>query len=314
MLTSVTFKLTAVIFKWLYDKFQEGRLFMMKIAIIGTGNIGGNLARIFTRKGHTVSIANSSNSQALHELAKETGATPSTVQDVAKGADVIIVSIPTKGILNLPAEFLAGIAPEAVVIDTGNYYPLHRDGAIEPIEKGLPESRWVEEQIKHPVIKAFNATNWYNLTEEIQSQLPGRFALPVSGDDPAAKAIVSQLVAEAGFDPVDAGGLDESWRQQPGSPAYCTDLGVEDMRKALAQATKERKPESSGIRSSEEELKTAQEMQKAFFATLDQAIQVLTEANQWTEALATKRLIAQFMTGKSPEAILGHVFEHKRLD
>lgn len=286
----------------------------MKIAIIGTGHIGGNLARIYTRAGHTVSIANSRNAQALQELAKETGATPATLKDVALGADVIILAIPLKGVLDLPAEFLHNIAPEAVVIDTGNYYPLHRDGAIESIENGLPESRWVEQQIKHPVIKAFNATNWYNLTEEIQSGLPSRFALPVSGDDPAAKAIVSQLVSEAGFIPVDAGSLDESWRQQPGSPAYCTDLGEEDLLKALSQASKERKPESSGIRASDEELKAAQEMQIAFFQSLDNAVPILMESYKWTEANAFKQLVAQFMTGKSPEAIFGTIFEHKRLD
>jgi predicted dinucleotide-binding enzyme len=294
-------------------KILERRLFNMKIAIVGTGNVGGSLARIYTRKGHTVSIANSSNSQALRELAKETGATPATVQDVAQGADVIILSIPTKAILKLPSEFIDKIAPGAVVIDTGNYYPLHRDGAIEPIENGLPESRWVEQQIKHPVIKAFSATNWYNLTEEIQSELPSRLALPVSGDDPAAKAIVSGLVSEAGFDPVDAGGLDESWRLQPGSPAYCTDLGVEDMRKALSQATNERKPEASGIRASDEELKTAQENQVAFYLSFENAIQVLAESNQWTEAVATKRLVAQFMTGKPIGEILEFVFTNKRL-
>jgi len=286
----------------------------MKIAIIGTGNVGGSLARIFTRNGHNVSIANSSNSHTLHKLAKETGATPSTVQDVAQGADVIILSIPTKGIPDLASGFLDKIAPGAVVIDSGNYYPLHRDGAIDPIEHGLPESRWVEQQINHPVIKAFNATNWYNLTEEIQSGLLSRLALPVSGDDPAAKAIVFQLVAEAGFDPVDAGGLDESWRLQPGSPAYCTDLGIDDMRKALSQATKERKPESSGIRASDEELKTAQEMQIAFYQSFDNAIEILMESNQWTKAASTKRLVAQFMTGKPVGEILAFVFEHKRLD
>jgi predicted dinucleotide-binding enzyme len=287
----------------------------MKIAIVGTGNIGGNLARIFTRKGHTVSIANSSNSKALYELANETGATPATMQDIAQGADVVILAIPTKGIRALQAEFLDKIAQGAIVIDTSNYYPLHRDGAIEPIENGLPESRWVEQQIKHPVIKTFSATNFYNLTEEIQSELPGRLALPVSGDDPAAKAIVSQLVTEAGFDPVDAGGLDESWRQQPGSPAYCTDLDVERMLIALSQATNERKPEASGVRTSEEELKAAQETQIAFYESFNKAIQVLMESNQWSEASATKRLVAQFMAGnKSPGEILGFIFEHKRLD
>ncbi|NBD24962.1 NADPH-dependent F420 reductase [Paenibacillus glycinis] len=285
----------------------------MKISIVGTGNVGGSLARIFTRKGHAVTIANSSQSPALHQLAKEIGATPATVQDAAKGADVIIIAIPTKAIPDLPATFLDQIAPGAVVIDAGNYYPLHRDGAIEPIENGLPESRWVEQQIKHPVIKTFNATNWYNLTEEIQSGLTRRFALPVSGDDAAAKAIVSQLVAEAGFDPVDAGGLDESWRQQPGSPAYCTDLGAEDLRKALSQATQERKPESSGVRASEEELKAAREMSIAFFKSFDDAIQVLAESNKWSNAAATKGIVDQFMSGKNPGEILAHVFEHKRL-
>jgi predicted dinucleotide-binding enzyme len=285
----------------------------MKIAIIGTGNVGGSLARIFTRKGHTVTIANSSNSPALHELAKEIGATPAAVQDVAQGADVVILSIPTKRIVDLPKEFLQTIAPGTIVIDTSNYYPLHRDGAIEPIEKGMPESRWVEQQIKHSVIKAFSATNWYNLTEEVQSGLPRRLALPVSGDDAAAKAIVSQLVTEAGFDPVDAGGLDESWRLQPGSPAYCTDLNVEEMRIALSQATNERKPDSSGIRDSEEELKKAQEMQVAFFQAFDNAIHVLVESNQWTEAVATKGIVDQFMSGKNPGDILADVFEHKRL-
>ncbi|BFT74439.1 hypothetical protein PAENIP36_58810 [Paenibacillus sp. P36] len=286
----------------------------MRIAIVGTGNVGGSLARIFTRKGHTVTIANSSNSPALHELARETGATPATVQNVAQGAEVIILSIPTKRILDLPKEFLNTVAPEAIVIDTSNYYPLHRDGAIEPIEQGLPESRWVEQQINHSVIKAFSATNWYNLTEEVQSKLPHRFALPVSGDDAAAKAIVSQLVAEAGFAPVDAGGLDESWRLQPGSPAYCTDLGAEEMRKALSQATNERKPESSGIRNSEEELKTAQENQVAFFQTFEKAIQVLVETKQWSEAGATKGIVDQFMSGKNPGDILANIFENKRLD
>ncbi|WP_042161362.1 NADPH-dependent F420 reductase [Paenibacillus gorillae] len=287
----------------------------MKISIVGTGHIGSNLARIFTRKGHTVTIANSSNSAALHKLAQETGATSATVQDVAAGADIVIISIPLKSVTELPAGFLDKINPGAVVVDTSNYYPLHRDGAIGLIEKGLPESRWVEQQLKHPVIKAFNATNFYNLTEEIQSALPNRLALPISGDDSAAKAIVSQLVIEAGFDPVDAGGLEDSWRLQPGSPAYCTDLDVERMHEALSQATNERKPESSGIRSSEEELKSAREMQIAFYQSFDQAIQILMQSNQWTEGFATKQMVAQFMEGKkSPAEILGFIFEHKRLD
>jgi predicted dinucleotide-binding enzyme len=98
-----------------------------------------------------------------------------------------------------------------------------RDGLIEPIERGMAESRWVEQQIKHPVIKAFNAIPWYNLTKGLPSGTPGRLVTPVAGDDSVAKAVVLELVEELGFDAVDAGGLDESWRQQPGTPAYCVE-------------------------------------------------------------------------------------------
>ena len=72
---------------------------------------------------------------------------------------------------------------------------------------------------------------------------PGRIALPVAGDDAAAKAVVLRLVDELGFDGVDAGGLDESWRQQPDTPVYATDLDANGVRRALAKASKERKPE-----------------------------------------------------------------------
>jgi len=71
----------------------------------------------------------------------------------------------------------------------------------------------------------------------------GRIALPVAGDDEAAKAVVIRLLDELGFDGVDAGGLDESWRQQPGTPVYATDFDVAGVKRALSEATKERKPE-----------------------------------------------------------------------
>jgi len=70
-----------------------------------------------------------------------------------------------------------------------------------------------------------------------------RIALPVAGDDKAAKAIVLKLLDELGFDGVDAGGLDESWRQQPGTPLYTKDLDAESVRRALSEASKDRKPE-----------------------------------------------------------------------
>jgi predicted dinucleotide-binding enzyme len=137
------------------------------------------------------------------------------------------------------------------VIDTNNYYPRQRDGRIQAIEDGLPESRYVEQQLGRPVVKAFNniyAEHLMNLGKP--SGTPGRIALPVAGDDQKAKSLVMRVVDELGFDPVDAGGLDESWRQQPATPVYTTDLDAEGVRRALAQASPERKPEWRATKSS----------------------------------------------------------------
>ena len=131
-----------------------------------------------------------------------------------------------------------------MVVDTGNYYARRRDGRIDGIEAGMTESGWVSEQLHRPVIKAFN--NIYSehlLKKGLPKGTQGRIALPVAGDDPAAKAIVLQLIDEIGFDGVDAGSLDESWRQQPGTPVYTEDYDAEGVQRALKEATKERKPE-----------------------------------------------------------------------
>jgi predicted dinucleotide-binding enzyme len=138
----------------------------------------------------------------------------------------------------------AKVPKSVVVVDTGNYYPQQRDGRIDGIENGVTESRWVEQQLHRPVIKAFNniyAEHLYKLGRPPGT--PGRIALPVAGDDAAAKKVVLRLIDELGFDGVDAGGLDESWRQQPHTPVYATDLDTNGVRHALAKADKERKPE-----------------------------------------------------------------------
>jgi predicted dinucleotide-binding enzyme len=216
----------------------------MKIDIIGAGNIGGTLTRRFTALGHKVYVANSRGPETLADLAAETGATPVTVKEAARTEDVVIVTIPQKNIPSLPADLFAKTPKNVVVVDTGNYYPQQRDGRIDGIEKGMTESRWVEQQLGRPVVKAFNniyAEHLYELGRPPGS--PGRIALPVAGDDAAAKAVVLRLIDELGFDGVDAGGLDDSWRQQPDTPVYATDLDANGVRRALAKASKERKPE-----------------------------------------------------------------------
>jgi predicted dinucleotide-binding enzyme len=216
----------------------------MKIGIIGAGNIGGTLTRRFAALGHEVFVANSRGPETLKDLAAETSATPATVEQAAQAGDVVIVSIPLRNISSLPAGLFAKTPKNVVVVDTGNYYPQQRDGRIDEIEKGMTESRWVEQQLGRPVVKAFNniyAEHLYKLGQPPGS--PGRIALPIAGDDAAAKAVVLRLIDELGFDGVDAGGLDESWRQQPDTPVYGTDYDADGVRSALAKASKERKPE-----------------------------------------------------------------------
>ncbi|WP_371527057.1 NAD(P)-binding domain-containing protein [Streptomyces sp. NBC_01283] len=216
----------------------------MKIGIIGAGNIGGNLTRRLRAIGHDVAVANSRGPQTLTALAEETGATAVPVEEAARGAEVVVVTIPLKAVPNLPSGLLDGAAENVAVIDTGNYYPQQRDGKIAEIEEGLTESRWTERQIGHPVIKAFNGTYAQDILDKPQPKgTPGRVALPVSGDDEAAKKVVRDLLDELGFDTVDNGGQDNSWRQQPGTPVYGLAKDAEAVTKALAEASPERTAE-----------------------------------------------------------------------
>jgi len=216
----------------------------MKIGIIGAGNIGGNLTRRLTALGHDVAVANSRGPQTLIELATETGARAVEVTQAAQGAEIVIVTIPQKNIPDLPGGVLSGAADGAVFVDTGNYYPQQRDGRIAAIEDGTPESVWVSGQLGVPVVKAFNGIFAAHLLSE--GREPGaddRRALPVAGDDDSAKQVVLALLDELGFDGVDAGGLDTSWRQQPGTPVYGASAGVEGITTLLAQASAERADE-----------------------------------------------------------------------
>jgi len=216
----------------------------MKIGIIGAGNIGGNLTRRLTALGHDVTVANSRGVESLAELVAETGAKAATAATAANEADLVVVTIPEKNIPDLPKGFLDGANEGVVVIDTGNYYAQRRDGLIAEIENGVTESRWVSNQIGHPVVKAFNGIYSVNIIEKARPQGDSdRMALPVAGDDPAAKKVVMDLIEELGFDAVDAGSIDESWRQQPGTPVYGLVGNIQAVKNALAAASPERLPE-----------------------------------------------------------------------
>lgn len=213
----------------------------MEIGIIGAGQIGGTLTRLLTARGHAVRVSNSRAPETLAELAAETGATAVWAKDAPVDADLVIVSIPQKNVPDLAPGIVATAKPGAPVIETNNYYPQQRDGRIDAIEDGTPESVWVSELLGVPVFKVFNGIYWKHLLESgVPRGAAGRIALPVAGDDPAGKKIVMDLVNEIGFDAVDAGSLAESWRQQPATPVYGTDLDVIGVTRALADASPER--------------------------------------------------------------------------
>ncbi|MDO5622354.1 MAG: NAD(P)-binding domain-containing protein [Paracoccus sp. (in: a-proteobacteria)] len=209
----------------------------MKIGVIGTGNIGGTLARKLAAAGHDVRIANSRGADAVRDLAQEIGATPTDQKGAVQGADCVILAIPFVAMAKLPAGLFDDLPAGVPVVDTSNYYPGILHDPIPAVEAGQVESEWVAEQIGRPVIKAFNmilAPSLKNLSRP--SGVPDRLAVTIAGDDAAAKALLAGLVDEIGFDPVDAGPLSESWRQQPSTPVYCCDWTAGEARDALAAA------------------------------------------------------------------------------
>ena len=213
----------------------------MRIGFIGAGNIGGTLARRLAKLGHQVSIANSRGPESLTALAAEIGATPVSVVDAAKAGKIVIISIPTNAVADLPRDLFANVPSSVVVIDVGNYHPELRDGRIDAIDRGMHDSQWVAQQIGRPVVKAFNNIFAKSLLEKgVPKGTTGRIALSVFGDSLDAKAAALRLVDDLGFDPVDGGDLDNSWRQQPGTPAYCRDLEATALRRALAEAVRSR--------------------------------------------------------------------------
>ena len=213
----------------------------MRVGVIGAGSMGAILARHLATLGHQVSIANSRGPESLTAVAAEIGATPVSVVDAAKAGELVVIAIPTKAVADLPRALFKNVPGSVIVIDIGNYHPELRDGHIDVIDRGMLDSQWVAQQIGRPVIKAFNNIFAKSLLEKgLPRGTKGRIALPVAGDSWDAKAAVLRLVDELGFDPVDGGDLDNSWRQQPGTPAYCQDLQAAALRRALSEADRSR--------------------------------------------------------------------------
>ncbi|UAL53099.1 MULTISPECIES: NADPH-dependent F420 reductase [Metabacillus] len=211
----------------------------MRFGIIGAGPIGAIISKKLVKNGHDVKIADARGIERLE--GKELAGTPVSVEDVITNIDFLIISIPFHVMPSI-RNIVDKSEEEVIVVDTSNYYPF-RDNKIEEIENGMVESVWVSNQLGRPIIKAFNNQLAYTLenkgTPEGTSK---RIAMAIAGNDLSQKQIIMDIVNELGFDAVDSGSLSDSWRQQPGTPAYCTELTKEELTEALKKANKEKAP------------------------------------------------------------------------
>ena len=211
----------------------------MRFGIIGAGPIGSNISKKLVKNGHDVKIADARGIERLE--GKELTGTPVSVEDVITNIDVLIISIPFHALPSI-RNIVDKVGEEVVVVDTSNYYPF-RDNKIEEIENGMVESVWVFNQLSRPIIKAFNNLLAFTLENEGTPEgTSGRIAIAIAGNDQSQKQIIMDVVNELGFDAVDSGSLSDSWRQQPGTPAYCTELTKDELTIALKKANKEKAP------------------------------------------------------------------------
>jgi predicted dinucleotide-binding enzyme len=207
----------------------------MRIGIIGAGHIGATVARQLLGAGHEVAVSNSRGPETLEHMVEKLGdgARAMTAEDAARFGEVVIVSIPFGRYGELPSDRMAG----KVVIDTNNYYP-GRDGNFPELDQDrTTSSELLQAHLTGArVVKAFNALHWRRLRDESRpAGDPRRIGIPISGDDPEAKATVAGLIDQIGFEAVDAGTLGEGGRRhQPGSPAFGADLDAEELRARLA--------------------------------------------------------------------------------
>jgi predicted dinucleotide-binding enzyme len=201
---------------------------MTTIGFIGSGHIGGTVARLAAAAGYDVVLSNSRGPETLKELVDEIGphASAATAAEAAAAGDIVVVSVPFKAHTSLPVAELAG----KVVLDTDNYYP-QRDGQFAVLDEGSLTSAELEQ--KHlatsHVVKVFN--NIYSRHLESLPRPSGaadRTALTIAGDDAAAKQTATEFLDAIGYDAVDVGALAEGWRFQPGQPAYGPPYGSFD--------------------------------------------------------------------------------------
>jgi 8-hydroxy-5-deazaflavin:NADPH oxidoreductase len=209
---------------------------MPTLGLIGAGEIGSQIARMAIKNGYDVVLSNSRGPQTLAPLIAELGPTAraATPDEAARAGDIVVVTVPLKNYRQVPVEPLAA----KVVIDTNNYYP-QRDGNIPELDN---ESTTTAELLQahlpaSKVVKAFNHIYAAEITTDGRpAGTPNRRGLVIAGDDEDAKATVTHLLDQFGFDTVDAGPLREGWRIQRDTPGYGPRRNAEELRRDLAAA------------------------------------------------------------------------------
>jgi predicted dinucleotide-binding enzyme len=211
----------------------------MNIGIIGAGLIGKTLAKKFSDSGHIVSLADAKGLEEIKGIANEGGAKAVTMDDIFTGIEVLILAIPLLRIPELSQSLKGRLENNVVVVETTNYWP-HRDGRIEELENGTVNSVWVQEQLGRTIVKAFSNIGAYSLlTEGMPNTSKDRIAIAVSGNVQEEIDLVMGLVDDVGLDALDAGHLEDSWRQQACGPAYCTDLTLNELKRARESANRD---------------------------------------------------------------------------
>lgn len=203
----------------------------MKIGIIGAGNIGATAAKLFALQGHEVALSNSRGPETLRGIVLDIGygVIAATAEEAARFGDVVLEAIPFGKYQELPAELLAG----KIVMSASNYYP-ERDGELDLY--GLTQTGLVAKHLKDSkVVKIFNTIYFKDLASQGDSSkaMDERRAIPMAGDDEAAKTLVTELVEGIGFAVVDTGTLEHSSVQEPGAAIYAKDLTAPELREVL---------------------------------------------------------------------------------
>ena len=206
----------------------------MRIGILGAGFIGRAVARLAVQNGYEVMLSNSRSPMTLVSAMISIGCKIGTAKDASDFGEVVLLAVPFANMKDVDPTPLHG----KIVMDACNYYA-QRDGAIAALDEfATTTSQMVADHLAGAkIVKAFNAILEKDIEKDAVPAGTGpRRALPIAGDDPDAKLIVTEILQNLGFDVVDAGPLAEGWRFERARPAYCVPLQTAELQEALRNA------------------------------------------------------------------------------